>query len=81
MYYDRNAREYKFEIGDQVYILNKNIKPGLSKKLSSNYKGPYTITKINDKKTVEVQISPTKKVTYHMNLLKPYFPVYPGNND
>lgn len=71
-YYDRNAKEISYKINDLVYILNKNIKPGLSKKLLPNYKGPYRITKVNKNKTVEVEIKTNKRATYHINLLKPF---------
>lgn len=40
LYYDRNIRPIEFKVNDLVYIHNKNIKPGLSKKLSPNFKGP-----------------------------------------
>ena len=55
-----------------TYVLNKSIKTGISKKLCPNYKGPYKITKINDN-TVKLEIRPNKRMTYHTNLLKPFF--------
>ena len=56
-----------------TYVLNKSIKTGLSKKFCPNYKGSYKITKINDNNTVELEIRPSKRMTYHTNLLKPFF--------
>lgn len=71
-YYDRNIRPIEFKVNDLVYVHNKNIKPGLSKKLSPNFKGPYKIIKVNQNNTVQVQIKPNKKTNYHTNLLKPF---------
>lgn len=72
MYYDPNASTAEYKMNDLVYILNKNTKPGLIKKLSPTYKGPCKIVKINANSTVDIEFTPNKIVTYHKNLLKPF---------
>ena len=42
-YYDQNAREPKFEIGQRVWVYTPKVKPGLSKKLLHRWHGPYRI--------------------------------------
>lgn len=71
-YYDRNTNEIQYKIGDFVYIQNKQVKSGLNKKLSPNYKGPYKIVEVYENNTVKVELKPNKLVTYHPNLLKPF---------
>lgn len=58
-------------IGDFVCIINKATTPGLNKKLSPNFIGPYQITRIFPNNTVQVK-KRNKLVTYHANLLKPF---------
>lgn len=76
IYYDKknNVTESKFKIGDFVYIKNQQIKPGLTKKLSEKFKGPYEITKLNPNNTVKLKLKNNKFVTYHPNLLKIFIP-------
>lgn len=71
-YHDKKINPIKFKVNDLVTIENKQISPGLSKKLASNAKGPYKIIRTFPNQTVEIQIG-RKLVTYHTNLLKPYF--------
>jgi hypothetical protein len=71
--YDHNINDHDYKIGDLVYVAEKaSPRPGLTKKLSPNFKGPYEIIKINENQTVVIQIKKSK-VTYHKNLIKPYF--------
>lgn len=51
--------------------LDKASKPGINKKLSPNYKGPYKIVKVNSNNSVSVKIK-NKIVSYHKDLLKPF---------
>lgn len=71
IHYDTKINKYNYKIDDLVYIYNKDIKKGISKKLQPNYKGPYRIVKINPNKTLVLEIK-NKTVTYHHNLLKPF---------
>ena len=69
-YYDNKIVSHTYKVDDLVYILNKQNTPGLNKKLTPNYKGPYKITKVNSNNTVQIQKN-RKLITYHTNLLKP----------
>lgn len=71
--YDKKIKMYQYKIGEKVLVQNKNFKPGISKKLQPNYKGPYKIIKIFPNQTIKVQIKPNKTAVYHHNLLKPFF--------
>lgn len=76
-YYDTKINVHNYKLNDLVYILNKQTTPGLNKKLTPNYKGPYKITKIFHNKTVQIKMK-RKLVTYHVNQLKPFVS---GNQD
>jgi hypothetical protein len=67
--YDTTTNHYN--IGDFVLVLDKSNKPGLNKKLSPTFKGPYEIIRINENQTVTLKIK-NKFVmySYHKNLLK-----------
>lgn len=69
--YDKKINNFDFSVGDEVYVLDKSSKPGMSKKLSPNYKGPYKIMKVNANNSVSVKIK-NKIVSYHKDLLKPF---------
>lgn len=71
VHYDTKINKHNFKIGNLVYVYNKSIKKGISKKLQPNYKGPYKIIKINPNNSVALQIN-NKIITYHHNLLKPF---------
>lgn len=71
-YYDHQIKETNYIVNDMVYVSDKSQKPGISKKLSPNYKGPFKIIKVNDNQTVTIKMN-KKNVTYHKNLIKPYF--------
>ncbi|GJQ70538.1 hypothetical protein Trydic_g221, partial [Trypoxylus dichotomus] len=57
-YYDNKIRIHKYSVGDLVYVANKAVTPGLNKKLSPNYIGPYKITKVfgNNNETIALHI-------------------------
>lgn len=80
IYYDSKSNEINYQVGSQVLLQTKQVKLGLNKKLSPNFKGPYKIVKINDNKTVDLEIKPNKCVTYHLNLIKPFFPDDTGHD-
>lgn len=70
-YHDHKIKQHAYVVGDLVVIQNKQTTPGLSKKLSPNFKGPFKIIKIFPNKTVKLQIK-NRLVTYHVNQLKPF---------
>lgn len=71
LYYDHKIKYHNYKEGDLVIIENKQSTPGLSKKLSANFKGPFKIIKVFPNKTVKIQFK-NKLVTYHVNKLKPF---------
>lgn len=78
-YYDKKSNSVEFKVNDLVCIYQKQIKPGLSKKLSPNFKGPYKITNVFPNKTIEIQVG-KKRIKYHSNLLKHYVSDEGNNN-
>jgi hypothetical protein len=56
--YDHNINDHDYKVGDLVYC-------GKSRK-------QYKIIKMNENQTVVIQIKKSK-VTYHKNVIKPYF--------
>lgn len=70
-YYDNKLKVHDFQINDLVIIQNKQVKVGLNKKLSPNFKGPYKIIKIFPNQTVLLKIK-NKLIRYHANMLKPF---------
>ncbi|KAL7647143.1 UNVERIFIED_CONTAM: hypothetical protein RMT77_002401 [Armadillidium vulgare] len=67
-YYDRNAKDRKFMIGDSVLILL----PTDSNKLLMQWKGPYEVIGKIGENNYHIKIGEKRK-TYHANLLKRYF--------
>ena len=63
--HDRTASEHNLEIGDKVLIDNQ-LFASKNKKLSPMWIGPFEITKIINKQTVEVKVKKTdhKSSTY-----------------
>ncbi|KAK9738550.1 hypothetical protein QE152_g9789 [Popillia japonica] len=57
----------KLAIGQEVYV-----KPAkyYTQKTKERYRGPFTISKINDDNTVEVEDIRKRKFKYHINSLK-----------
>ena len=68
-YYDRSARKRKLSVGDQVLILL----PTEQNKLMLQWKGPYPVVGTKYDYDYVVDVAGVSK-TYHINLLKRYFP-------
>ena len=47
-YFDRNAEETQFRIGDRCYMFRPAIDKGKSRALSSQFRGPFRITDVTD---------------------------------
>jgi len=61
----------KLQVGDKVLLFDETVRRGRSRKLSTQWIGPYTITEIDK---VNVTITRGHKVTkVHVNLLKPFY--------
>lgn len=71
--YDKKLNNQAFKVNDSVYLLNETTKPGHSKKLTSNYNGPYIITDIHSNQNATIKIN-RKFVRVHFNRLKLAFP-------
>ena len=72
--YDKKKHEYKYEIGDPVWLLVKGIKKPKGKvpKFLPNYEGPYFIIGIIDPQVYIIQESPRSKAkVIHHDRLKP----------
>jgi len=68
--YDRKARLRNFEVGELVYLYKPTIKPGLSRKFSKCWTGPYKITaKISDL-NYEIIDQKNRKQVVHVNRIK-----------
>lgn len=73
--HDSRSNIQRYEVGDNVWLRNKNKTKGLSPKLQFKYIGPYIITEKRSEILYRVQkinpISGPKKMVHH-NRLKPY---------
>ena len=85
-YYDRNASQPLFEIGQRVWIYTPKTKKGLSKKLLYNWFG--RIVEQSSPVHYRLRSKNNKKVTFavHANRMKPFVdsalrPIDPPNDD
>jgi len=69
--HDRSANEKTFKVGDKVLLYDETVRRGRSKKLESQWVGPYAITaKLSD---VNFEIKKGRKTTrVHANRLKAF---------
>jgi hypothetical protein len=68
--YDRKAKVRHFKVDDLVYLYNPSVKPGLTKKFSKPWTGPYRITKRLTELNYEILGQNNKKQVVHINKLK-----------
>ena len=72
--HDRDSRGAQFKVGDRVWLYVPAIKPGKTKKLSSLWRGPYTVLDKTSPVNYSIQlIGVTTAVTVHRNRLKPCY--------
>ena len=73
-YYERNASQPLFEIGQSVWVYTPKAKKGLSKKLLYNWFGPYRIVEQSFPVHYRLRSKNNKKVTFavHANRMKPF---------
>lgn len=71
-YYDKKAKEKTFDIGEQVQMLNENVRQGRSKKLGPQWLGPYVVTDSVGNSNYEIKKGRTKKIV-HADKLKNYY--------
>lgn len=72
-YYDRNTNFKEHHVGDPVWYFYLERKPGISPKLTRNWKGPYVVTKKFSNILYQIQRGPRgKPKLVHYDKLKPY---------
>jgi hypothetical protein len=70
-YYDKGTEEMKIEVGDNVLLYDKTVRRGRSRKLSSQWIGPYEVVEVNK---VNATIKKgCKLIKVHLNRLKPFY--------
>lgn len=67
--YDKKVREETFKVGDKVLVHDETVRRGRSKKLSSQWIGPYTVIGIQGVNCI-LQRTRNKTMRVHMNRLK-----------
>ena len=73
-YCDRNTHFKEHAVGDAVWYLYLERKPGISPKLTRNWKGPYIVTKKFGDVLYQIQRGPQgKPKPVHYDKLKPYW--------
>ena len=73
--YDRNSKQPSFEIGQKVLVRKENITPGLSKKLTKKFIGPYEIVEKGPNYTFKLKLVENDKLMKSLvnaNRLKPF---------
>ncbi|GFX40082.1 integrase core domain protein [Trichonephila clavipes] len=71
--YDARATGHDFHEGDKVWLWNTKRRKGLSPKLQTNWKGPYTVLKRLNDVVLRIQKSPhSKPKVIHYYRLAPY---------
>jgi len=69
-YYDRKAKPRQFTVNELVYLHNPATKPGLTRKFSKSWQGPYKVTKKLSDLNYEIIDQYGKKHIVHVNRLK-----------
>jgi hypothetical protein len=70
-YYDKKAESLKLYIGDQVLLYDETVRRGRSRKLSSQWVGPYEVVAVDK---VNATIKKGRKLQkVHINRLKPFY--------
>ena len=66
----------RFELEDKVLLWTETVKTGNAKKLTKNWRGPYTIVKVISPTIYKIQLSGTRRKpkTTHITRLKPFRP-------
>jgi hypothetical protein len=67
--YDVRIRQSRYEVGDLVYVLNNQPKPGISRKLQPIYKGPLLVVNILSDVLIKVKDRRREFIVHHDRLL------------
>lgn len=72
--YDLKQFKYNYKVGDLVWLFTPAVKKGRTKKLSSQWTGPFKIIEILSDVVIRIRQKPNSqdKVVHH-NRLKPYY--------
>lgn len=70
-HYDQNANNFSFKAGDKVLLYDETVRRGRSRKLSSQWIGPYEIVNLGNVNAIIKRGRRTQKV--HVNRLKPFY--------
>ena len=72
--YDKGSQGVEFKVGDRVWLYTPAIKAGKTRKLSSLWRGPYTILDRTSSVNYRIQlIGSSTSLNVHRNRLKPCF--------
>ena len=72
-YYHRSKYGRNYEVGEEVLVFNPTVKRGETRKITSFYRGPYTIVEIINNLNFRVEDKKTKKaIKVHYERLKKY---------
>ena len=70
-YYDKGTEVMKIEVGDKVLLYDETVRRGRSRKLSSQWIGPYEVVEVNK---VNATIKKGRRlIKVHLNRLKPFY--------
>jgi hypothetical protein len=70
-YYDKNTKEATFKVGDKVLLYDETVRRGRSKKLSSQWLGPYEVIWLD---RVNATLKKGRRIQkVHLNRLKPFY--------
>ncbi|XP_069106353.1 uncharacterized protein [Argopecten irradians] len=80
-YHDEKVHDISFDVGEKVWLYSPETKPGLSKKLTHQWHGPFVVTEVKSAVNYKIASCDGKKNTQvvHVNRLKPF--VEPENID
>jgi len=69
-YYDRNAKDREFAVGDSVYLYNPAIKAGVSAKFRRPWVGPWQVIERRSRLNYVIVDKRGKQLVVHINRLK-----------
>ena len=70
-HYDKTSGEMKLQVGDKVLLFDETVWRSRSRKLSSQWIGPYEVVEVNK---VNATIRNGRKlIKVHVNRLKPFY--------
>lgn len=71
-YYDRDQNPKEFRTGDQVLLYDESVRRGRSRKLDTQWRGPFTVVRTKGPNVV-IRLKRNKFLTVHANRLKEFF--------